>query len=65
MIDVQHEKYARLMDQINVLEGHVTELEASGSDHDKLKTLLGELSEARNKLSDLSNGCGHVKKSCG
>lgn len=65
MIDVQHDKYARLMGEINALEGQVTELEASGNDHDKLKTLLGELSEARNKLSDLSNGCGHVKKSCG
>jgi prefoldin subunit 5 len=62
MIDVQHEKYARLMDEINALEGQVTELEASGTSHADLKALLENLAEARNKLSNLSNGCGHVRK---
>lgn len=62
MIDVQHEKYARLMGEINALEGQVTELEASGTDHDKLKAVLEELGVARNQLSNLSNGCGHVRK---
>jgi hypothetical protein len=62
MIDVQHEKYARLMDEINALEGQVTELEASGIDHGKLKAVLEDLGVARNQLSNLSNGCGHVRK---
>jgi hypothetical protein len=50
------------MGEINALEAQVTELEASGTDPEKLKALLENLGEARNQLSNLSNGCGHVRK---
>jgi hypothetical protein len=58
MTDVQHEKFAKLMCEIETLEDQAIELEASGTNSEKLKTLLEELGEARKKLARLSDGCG-------
>jgi hypothetical protein len=58
MTDVQHEKFARLMREVEELEGQVMELEAAGADLAKLKLVMEELAEARRKLTRLSDGCG-------
>lgn len=58
MTDVQHEKFARLMREVEELEEQVIGLEASGTDSGKLKLLSEELGEARRKLTRLSDGCG-------
>lgn len=61
MTDVQHEKFAKLMGEIETLEAKVDKLETSGVDPAKFKTLLEELAEARKKLARLSDGCGPGK----
>lgn len=56
--DVQHEKYARLMAEVEALEDQVVALETSGNNPDELKRLMAALGEARVRLSRLSAGCG-------
>jgi hypothetical protein len=58
MTDVQHEKFARLMREVEELEEQVMKLEAAGADLAKLKLVMEELAEARRKLTRLSDGCG-------
>ncbi|MFA6173099.1 MAG: hypothetical protein WC701_05380 [Kiritimatiellales bacterium] len=58
MTDVQHEKFARLMREIEELEDKVATMESSGVEPAKFKKLLEELAEARKKLARLSDGCG-------
>ena len=58
MTDIQHEKFARLMREVEKLEEQVIELEASGTNLAQLKLLSEELAEARRNLTRLSDGCG-------
>ena len=58
MTDVQHEKFARLMREVEELEEQVGKKEAAGVDPAKYQALLEELGEARKKLARLSDGCG-------
>lgn len=58
MTDIQHEKFARLMREVEELEEQVMKLEAAGADLAKLKSVMEELAEARRKLTRLSDGCG-------
>jgi hypothetical protein len=58
MTDVQHEKFARLMREVETLEEQAMELETSGTNPAHLKLLLEKLAEARSKLTRVSDGCG-------
>jgi hypothetical protein len=58
MTNVQHEKFAKLMGEIELMEEQVLKLEASGVNPEKFQKLLEDLGEARKKLSRLSDGCG-------
>jgi hypothetical protein len=46
------------MREIGELEDKAAKVEASGVNTARLKTLLGELAEARKNLARLSDGCG-------
>jgi hypothetical protein len=61
MSDIQREKFARVMREVDELEEQVDKMDASGVDPAKYKTLLEELAEARKKLTRLSDGCGPGK----
>ncbi len=61
MTDVQREKFARVMREVDELEEQVSELETAGADLAKLKLVMEELAEARKKLTRLSDGCGPGK----
>ena len=58
MTNVQHEKFARLMREVEELEDKVAAMEASGVEPARFQKLLEELGEARKKLARLSDGCG-------
>ncbi len=58
MKDIQHEKYAHLMMEVEELEEKVDELEKAGDKPGDLKAALEELAEARGKLTRVSDGCG-------
>jgi hypothetical protein len=51
MKDVAHEKFAKLMEEIEELESRLEEKES--------EELREQLIEKRNELQRLSDGCGH------
>ena len=55
MKDLLHEKFAKLMEEIEELE---TKIDSKDPEKD-IKVLREELIEKRNELQRLSNGCGH------
>ena len=60
MSDLIHEKFARLINQVEELEEQLADLEGHG-DAESDGALAGvreRLQEARNELSRVSNGCG-------
>ena len=58
MKDIQREKFARAMREVEELEDKVAQMEAAGITSGKFQILLEELAEARKKLTRLSDGCG-------
>jgi len=58
MKDIQREKFARAMREVEELEDKVDQMESAGITSGKFQTLLEELAEARKKLTRLSDGCG-------
>jgi ribosome-interacting GTPase 1 len=58
MTDVLHEKFAQLMDEVETLEEQVAAAEKEGVDDALLLEMKNKLAEARNRLAQLSDGCG-------
>ena len=58
MTDIQHEKYARLIDQVESLEEQLDALEQANGDVEEIKRLQEALGEARVRLTRVSDGCG-------
>ena len=58
MTDIQHEKFAQLMSDIETLEEQVATVEKEGVDDALLLEMKNNLAEARNRLAQLSDGCG-------
>jgi len=57
-MDVQREKYLKLMARVDDFETEVEELEKAGADEWVLKAAQEKLAEARHELARLSDGCG-------
>ena len=55
MTDVQHEKYARLIEEIEEIEARIAEL---APDDPAQKTLQERLQEKETELARISKGCG-------
>ena len=64
MKDVQREKFAALMEQIDEAEDKITGCEANENLTDeekaKLLDLKNKLAEKRTELRRISDGCGHT-----
>ena len=58
MTDVNREKYAHLMGEIEEFEENIEKLQAASADKEKIISLQEELSEKRNELARMSDGCG-------
>jgi len=59
MSDIQHEKFAQLMSEVEELEGQIAALKKEGTEPSRLAELQEKLIEGRNRLTQLSDGCGH------
>ncbi len=58
MTDIQHEKYAALINKVETLEDALYALEQAKGDPDEITALQEQLGEARVHLSRVSDGCG-------
>ena len=59
MKDLIHEKFARLMDEVEALEEDIEQKEKNKSvSAQELLNLKDKLAEMRNELKRLSDGCG-------
>ncbi len=58
MTDIQHEKYAKLMSEVETLEDQIFAMKKEGTLPEELRDLLEALAEARSKLARTSDGCG-------
>lgn len=58
MKDVQHEKFAQMMAEVEAIEDEIAALAKDGSMDERIKELRGKLAEARNRLTQVSDGCG-------
>ncbi len=59
MIDVEREKYQKLMQEVADLEDKIAELgKDAPTDPGKLKKMQEHLAEQRNELTRISDGCG-------
>jgi hypothetical protein len=58
MVDIQREKYLKLMLEIEELEDELEQYKTSGSEADKIKEMTELLIDKRNELKRISDGCG-------
>lgn len=58
MTDVAREKYSNLMTEIEDLEDKIEDLRKDSANQEQIKHLNEDLTEKRNELARLSDGCG-------
>lgn len=58
MTDIQHEKFAQLMGDVETLEEQVEAARKEGAAEEMIFELNAKLADARNRLAQLSDGCG-------
>lgn len=58
MTDIQHEKFAQLISEVEALEEQVSAAEKEGVEEGCLLEMKAKLADARNRLAQISDGCG-------
>ena len=58
MLNIQRNKYIKLMEEVENLEDEVEEAEKRKAEASEIQRLNEQLAEKRNELARVSDGCG-------